>query len=310
MDRLIEKIIEKQNPSVIGLDTKLDFVPNYIKEKAFSKYGNTLKAASKAMLEFNIQLIDNLHDIIPCIKPQFAYYEMYGYHGMKTLYKTLKYAKEKNLYIISDGKRNDIGSTMEAYGNAHLGEININNNMVEPFPSDSLTVNPYLGRDGIDPLIEMCNKYDKSIFVLVKTSNPSSGELQDKKIDGIPVYETVGNMVEDLGRLTTSKYGYSKVGAVVGATYKDQLKQLRKKLKSTFFLVPGYGAQGGEISDIIEAFDNNGLGAIINSSRGIISAYLSKERNHNEKDFAKIAREQAIKMKDGITSSIGKIKLD
>ena len=245
-DRLIENIIKMQNPTVAGLDPKLDYVPASIKEKCFAKYGNTLDGAAAALFEFNKALIDSLCDIVPAVKPQAAYYEMYGWQGVKALCDTISYAKSKGMFIITDGKRNDIGTTMEAYAAAHLGETAVNGESIEAFGADALTVNGYLGTDGIKPLLNICKEKDKGIFVLVKTSNPSSGELQDMKLKtNESVYEHMGKMCEDWGKELVGEYGYSAVGAVVGATYPEQLKELREKLPHTFFLVPGYGAQGG-----------------------------------------------------------------
>ncbi len=305
LDRLIDKIIQTQNPSVVGLDPKLDYIPNYIIEKKVKKYGKTLKAASKAILEFNKSIIDEIHDICPAIKPQAAYYEMYGYEGVKTLYKTIRYAKEKGMFVITDGKRNDIGATMEAYATAHLGLTDICGEEVEAFGADALTVNGYLGTDGISPLLEKCDKYDKGIFVLVKTSNKSSGELQDLKIGDKTVYATMGELCENWGKDYMGKYSYSSVGAVVGATYPDQLKELRAALPHTFFLVPGYGAQGGGAEGVSKGFDENGLGAIVNSSRGVMCAY--KKEECDEHDFAKAARREVIRMKEDIVSYLPKI---
>lgn len=306
-DRLIEKIAEKQNPTVAGLDPKLDYVPEYLKEKAFSKYGETLKGAAKALWWFNKGLIDALWDIVPAVKPQAAYYEMYGYAGMKTLYKTQEYARSKGLFVITDGKRNDIGSTMEAYAAAHLGKIRIGNESAEPFIGDALTVNGYLGSDCIKPVVKVCNEYDKGMFVLAKTSNPSSGELQDLKIGERTVYEVMGDMCEEWGKDIMGKYGYSGVGVVAGATYPQQLDTLRKRLPHTFFLIPGYGAQGASAKDISSAFDGNGLGGIVNSSRGIMCAY--QKEKCGEKQFAAAARREAIRMRDEIMEVVGSIKL-
>ena len=278
IDRLIEQIVKTQNPTVAGLDPKLDYVPEFLKAQAFEKYGATLKGAAKALLNFNKGLIDELCDIVPAIKPQCAYYEMYGYHGVKALYKTIEYAKKRGMMVITDGKRNDIGTTMEAYAVAHLGRLELEGDMVEPFGADALTVNGYLGSDGIRPLLAVCKEYDKGIFVLVKTSNPSSGELQDRLIDGKTVYETMGAMCESWGEELRGKYGYSAVGAVVGATYPKQLSELREKMPHTFFLVPGYGAQGGTAASVAGMFDHDGSGAIVNSSRGIIGAWRADER--------------------------------
>lgn len=300
MDKLLEKIIETNNPTVAGLDPKLSFIPQYIKDKNISG-DNPLKGAANALLEFNKGLIDELYDIVPAIKPQCAYYEMYGYHGMKALYETMEYAKQKGMYIITDGKRNDIGTTMEAYAIAHLGETSVNDVKVPAFLGDSLTVNGYLGTDGIAPLLAVCNEYDKGIFVLVKTSNKSSGELQDRLIDGKPVYEIMGGMCEQWGKDSIGKYGYSAVGAVVGATYPEQLAELRAKMPHTIFLVPGYGAQGGGAKDVCHAFDKDGLGAIVNSSRAIMCAY--EKEGCDEQDYAKAARREAIRMRDDIVSA-------
>lgn len=307
LDRLIEKIVETQNPTVAGLDPKLEYIPEFIKRASFDKYGENLQGAADALLTFNIGLIDALCGIVPAVKPQCAYYEMYGYHGVKALYDTIKYAKEKGLFVITDGKRNDIGTTMQAYAAGHLGETLVNDNAFAPFDGDALTVNGYLGTDGISPLTDVCRKRDRGIFVLVKTSNPSSGELQDRLIDGVPVYEHMGNMCESWGEQLEGKYGYSGVGAVVGATYPEQLSALREKLPHTFFLVPGYGAQGGGAKDVAGAFDSKGLGAIVNSSRGIMCAY--KKQGVPEEKYAEAAAAEAIRMKEDITQYLPKITL-
>ena len=274
-DRLIEGIVKMQNPTVAGLDPKLDYVPASIKESCFEKYGKTLEGAAAALLEFNKAIIDKIYDIVlPAIKPQAAYYEMYGWQGVKALCETIAYAKSKGMFVITDGKRNDIGTTMEAYATAHLGTTDVAGEEIDAFGADALTVNGYLGTDGIKPLAEICDKKDKGIFVLVKTSNPSSGELQDMKLEnGSTVYAQMGSMCENWGESLMGKYGYSGVGAVVGATYPDQLAEMRAKAPHTFFLVPGYGAQGGGAQDAKNAFDKRGLGAIINSSRGIMCAW-------------------------------------
>ncbi|MDD6530992.1 MAG: orotidine-5'-phosphate decarboxylase, partial [Ruminococcus sp.] len=245
-DRLIEKIVEKQNPTVAGLDPKMAYIPEYIKEESFKKYGKTLEGAADAILTYNKGLIDELYDIVPAVKPQCAYYEMYGWYGVRALAETIKYAKSKGMFVITDGKRNDIGTTMEAYAIAHLGETDIDGETEEAFGGDALTVNGYLGSDGINPLLTICEEKDKGIFVLVKTSNPSSGELQNLEFRGDEtVYLHMGRMCEDWGKNVVGKYGYSGVGAVVGATYPEMLTELRGELPKTFFLVPGYGAQGG-----------------------------------------------------------------
>ncbi len=303
-DRLIKRIIETKNPTVVGLDPKLDYVPEFIVKKHFEKSGQTLKAAADALFEFNKSIIDEVYDIVPAIKPQAAYYEMYGHFGVETLEKTISYAKQKGMFVMTDGKRNDIGATMQAYAAAHLGTVKVGDNDIAPFDADALTVNGYLGTDGIAPLLEICRSKDKGIFVLCKTSNKSSGELQDKLIDGTPVYAVMGDMCENWGSDNIGSYGYSDVGAVVGATYPEQLTELRERLPHTMFLVPGYGAQGGGGKGVSGAFDKDGLGAVVNSSRGIMCAYKNEE-NCAEEDFAKAARREAVRMRDDITSYTG-----
>ena len=308
MDRLIENIVKTQNPSVVGLDPRLEYVPQYIVEKKIEKHGKTLKAASKAILEFNKAIIDEIHDICPAIKPQAAYYEMYGSEGVKTLYKTIRYAQEKGMFVMTDGKRNDIGATMDAYAAAHLGFTDVEGQQLAAFGADALTVNGYLGTDGIAPLLEVCKANDKGIFVLVKTSNKSSGELQDLLLnDGRTIYAAMGDMCEKWGSEIMGKYGYSGVGAVVGATYPEQLAEMRKALPHTFFLVPGYGAQGGGAEGVFKGFDENGLGAIVNSSRAVMCAY--KKEGCDEREFAKAARREVIRMKDDILTYVPKIAL-
>ena len=305
-DRLIDSIVKMQNPTVAGLDPKLEYVPASIKNACFEKYGKTLEGAAAALFEFNKAIIDNIYDIVPAIKPQAAYYEMYGWQGVKALADTIAYAQSKGMFVITDGKRNDIGTTMEAYATAHLGTTDIEGEAVDAFGADALTVNGYFGIDGIKPLAKVCDEKDKGIFVLVKTSNPSSGELQDMKLEnGVTVYEQMGKMCESWGEELMGKYGYSAVGAVVGATYPEQLAEMREKAPHTFFLVPGYGAQGGGAQDAKNAFDKNGLGAIINSSRGIMCAW--KNQGLTEDDFAIAARNEAIRMREDILSTIGEI---
>ena len=304
-DRLIEKIKATGNPSVVGLDPKLDYVPAFLRKRFQDEDGCSLQAAARAIFAYNKAIINEICDIVPAIKPQAAYYEMYGWSGVKTLEDTIRYAKSKGMFVITDGKRNDIGATMTAYTAAHLGTVMVGENELEPFGADALTVNGYLGSDGINPLLDACKSRDKGIFVLVKTSNPSSGELQDQLMDGVPLYARMGDLCEKWGAETVGKYGYSAVGAVVGATYPAQLKELRERLPHTFFLVPGYGAQGGGAEGVAAAFDENGLGAIVNSSRAIMCAY--QKEGCDEQDFAKASRREAIRMRDDITSFV-KIK--
>ena len=273
VDKLIKAIIEKQNPSVAGIDTSLAYLPDEIKNKV-----KTFEEASEAIYQFNVALIDGLKDIVPAVKVQVAYYEMYGEAGMVAFRKTCEYAHKNGLIVIADCKRNDIGSTAACYANAYLGSTQVGESTLEAFPADFLTVNGYLGTDGIKPFTD--NK-GKGIYVLVKTSNPSSGELQDLKLEnGNTVYEQMGEFVERWGADSIGEYGYSNVGAVVGATYKEQAERLRGKMPHTFFLVPGYGAQGGTAEDLSVCFDDKGLGAIVNSSRGIICAYKKDKYAH------------------------------
>ncbi len=309
LDRMIENIVKMQNPTVAGLDPKLAYIPQYILDESKEKYGVSLKAAANALFEFNKALIDELCDIVPAVKPQAAYYEMYGFEGVRVLEETVAYAKSKGMFVMTDGKRNDIGATMEAYATAHLGETDVFGEKIAAFDADALTVNGYLGSDGINPLLKVCGEKDKGIFVLVKTSNKSSGELQDMKLEnGNTVYAQMGEMCEKWGEELPGKYGYSGVGAVVGATYPAMLGELREKMPHTFFLVPGYGAQGGAADDVAPGFDKNGLGAIVNSSRGIMCAW-QKEEGLDPHDFAKAARREAIRMRDEIVARIGEIKL-
>ena len=300
VDLLVQKIKEKGNPSVAGLDPQISYVPQYIREKAYKEYGKNLKGACEAIWEYNKGLIDALYDVVPAVKPQSAFYEMYGLNGEEVLHRTIQYAKEKGLYIILDVKRNDIGSTAEAYSKAYLGKVDIDGEEFSPCDVDCVTVNPYLGTDGIVPFVNDCKKYDKSIFALVKTSNPSSGELQDLDNDGKRIFERVAECVNKWNEDTIGKSGYGAVGAVVGATYPEQAEVLRAMMPKSYFLVPGYGAQGGSAKDVVKSFNSDGLGAIVNSSRGIMCAY--KKGDWKEEQFAEAARAEAIRMKDELTS--------
>lgn len=310
IDLLIDKINEKNNPSLIGLDPRIEYVPEFIKEKAFKEHGINLKGAAEAILVFNKKIIDAIYDIVPAVKPQVAYYEMYGLEGLRVFDETVKYAKGKGLIVIADGKRNDIGSTAEAYSAAFLGEVSITGDLKETvFDADALTVNPYLGVDGIKPFLDDCKKYGKGIFVLVKTSNKSSGQVQDLLTDqGRSIYEIIADYVEEWGKSLKGKYGYSSVGAVVGATYPNQAKILRKILKSSYILVPGYGAQGGTAKDVAHSFHSNGLGAIVNASRSIMCAYQSEvwKNEYDEKRFDEASRAEALRMKEDINGALNR----
>ncbi len=301
MDRLQEKIRQKKNPTVAGLDPKLDYIPQHLIDEAFAKYGPTLEGAAEAYRSFSFGLIDALADVVPAVKPQSAYYEVLGSAGIAALEQIVAYAKEKGLYVIMDAKRGDIGSTCEAYAQAYLGGVQIGEQSYAPFDVDCITVNGYLGTDALKPFTALCKERDKSIFLLVKTSNPSSRELQDL-IAGDRVVHTV---VADLAvRLTDKeqllgKSGWSAIGAVVGATHPQDLKNLREKYPQLFFLVPGYGAQGGKAKDVQYAFDKFGHGAIVNSSRGIMCAW-KKTDDGTGRDYQEAARNEAIRMRDDI----------
>ena len=299
VDLLVKKIKEKGNPSVAGLDPKIDYVPEYIREKAYKEYGKNLKAAAEAIWEFYKGLIDALYDVVSAVKPQSCFYEMSGLPGEEVLHRTIQYAKEKGLYIILDVKRNDIGSTAEAYSRAYIGKVELEGELVDACPVDCVTVNPYLGTDGIKPFVDDCKNYDKAIFALVKTSNPSSGEFQDKLIGEKHLYEIVAEHVNEWNNDTIGESGYGAVGAVVGATYPEQAEVLRKIMPKSYFLVPGYGAQGGGAKGVLPCFNDDGLGAIVNSSRGIMCAY--KKGDYKEEQFAEAARAEALRMKDDIT---------
>lgn len=295
IDRLIEKIQKYDNPTVVGLDPTLEMIPDFIKYEMFEKYGKTPNAVSQMFLNFNKGIIDAVKDIVPAVKPQIAMYEKYGIEGLKAYIDTIEYAKEKSLLVIGDVKRGDISSTAAAYA-AHIEGTEIEGEYFDLWKEDAITINPYLGFDGIEPFINACNERDKGIFVLVKTSNPSSGEIQDIDASGQQVYERVAGLVDIWGTLSMGEKGFSRIGAVVGATYKEQGEELRKIMTNTFFLVPGYGAQGGKGADLKGFFNKEGIGCIINSSRGITAAYKSDKR-FSDQEFAEAAREAALLMK-------------
>ncbi len=298
-DKLIDGIIATQNPTCVGLDTLFDYLPDDMRAGATS-----FEDVAARVLEFNKKIVDNIADIVPSVKVQIAYYEMYGAAGMRTYYETLKYAKSKGLYVIADAKRNDIGSTASCYAKAFLGETQVNESTLQAFPSDYVTVNGYLGSDGILPFVEECEKHDKGIFVLVKTSNPSGAEIQNMILEnGTPMYEYVGGLVEKWGESTVGKYGYSAVGAVVGATHPTEAARLREVLPHTFFLIPGYGAQGGKAEMLKSCFKANGLGGVVNNSRGILCAYKK-----NGGTYYQAAREACVAMQKDLSSVIGVMK--
>lgn len=304
IDRLIDQIQKLQNPTVVGLDPRLSMIPDFIKEQAFAEHGHTLAGAAAAFLAFNRAIIDATCDLIPAVKPQIAMYEMYGAAGIQAFIDTVAYAKEKGLIVIGDVKRNDIASTAQAYSDGHLGTVEIEGNTIEPFGEDFITVNPYLGTESIEPYFAHMKNRDKGLFVLVKTSNAGSGEIQDLPMgsEGHPLYETVGQLVDKWGADFRGKYGFSDIGAVVGATHPEQGSRLRKLLPHVFFLVPGYGAQGGTAEDLAGCFNQDGIGAIVNSSRGIIAAYQNKKYSSQFKpeEFAQASRQAVLDMKEDL----------
>ena len=311
INKLIGKIHKTGAPIVVGLDPTMKFVPVHIQKKAFAEYGETMKGAAEAIWQYNKAIVDAVYDLIPAVKPQIAMYEQFGIEGLIAFQKTVEYCKQKDLVVIGDVKRGDIGSTSEAYAVGHLGQVKVGDTMCRGFDEDFVTVNPYLGSDGVKPFIKVCQEEKKGIFVLVKTSNPSSGELQDRLVKGKeeggsdrPLYEIVGEQVAAWGAECMGDT-YSNVGAVVGATYPEQGKALRKIMPKAFILVPGYGAQGGKGADLVHFFNEDGLGAIVNSSRGIIAAYQQEQyAKYGAENFADASRAAVLAMKEDITQAL------
>lgn len=293
INKLVDKIKKTGAPIVVGLDPTMKLVPEHIQKKAYAEYGETLAGAAEAIWQYNKAIVDATYDLIPAVKPQIAMYEQFGIEGLKAFQKTVEYCKSKDLIVIGDIKRGDIGSTSEAYAVGHLGQVQVGSTMCRGFDEDFVTVNPYLGSDGVKPFMKVCKEEKKGIIVLVKTSNPSSGEFQDRLIADAgnrPLYEIVGEQVAKWGEELMGD-SYSYVGAVVGATYPEQGKVLRKIMPKTFILVPGYGAQGGKGKDLVHFFNEDGLGAIVNSSRGIIGAYQQeKYAQFGAENFADASR--------------------
>ena len=276
INKLVENIKKTNAPIVVGLDPMLNHIPDQVKAKAFAEFGETLEGAAEAIWQFNKEIVDKTYDLIPAVKPQIAMYEQFGIPGLAAFKKTVDYCKEKGLVVIGDIKRGDIGSTSAAYAVGHIGKVQVGSRSYAPFDEDFVTVNPYLGSDGVNPFIDVCKEEKKGLFILVKTSNPSSGEFQDQLIDGRPLYELVGEKVAQWGEGCMGDE-YSYIGAVVGATYPEMGKVLRKIMPKSYILVPGYGAQGGQGKDLVHFFNEDGLGAIVNSSRGIIAAYKQEK---------------------------------
>ena len=302
IQQLIEKIQKTKAPICVGLDPMLNYIPEHILKKSFGDFGETLEGAADAIWNFNKEIVDHTFDLIPSVKPQIAMYEQFGIEGLKVYEKTVRYCQDKGLLVIGDAKRGDIGSTSAAYATAHLGKVKVGNSVCTAFNTEFLTVNPYLGTDGVKPFVDVCKAEDKGLFVLVKTSNPSSGEFQDKLVDGRPVYELVADKVVEWGA-DCMDGTYSNVGAVVGATYPEMSAILRKLMPNTYFLVPGYGAQGGTAKDLKPCFNEDGLGAIVNSSRGIIAAYKQeKYARFGAEHFAEASRQAVLDMVADINS--------
>ena len=304
IQKLIANIKKTNAPIVVGLDPMMKFIPRQIQQDAFSQFGETLRGAAEAIWQYNKGIVDAVCDLIPAVKPQIAMYEQFGIEGLAAFQKTVDYCKEKGLVVIGDVKRGDIGSTSEAYAVGHLGKVTVGKNRIAAFDEDFATVNPYLGSDGVRPFLKVCQEEKKGIFVLVKTSNPSSGELQDRLIDGKPLYEIVGEQVAQWGSECMGD-DYSYVGAVVGATYPEQGRLLRRVMPKAYILVPGYGAQGGKGADLVHFFNEDGLGAIVNSSRGIIAAYQQeKYARFGAANYAEASRQAVIDMREDIARAL------
>lgn len=308
IQKLIRNIQKTDAPVVVGLDPMLSYIPEHLKKNAFEELGETPAGAAEAVWQYNKAIVDAVYDLIPAVKPQIAMYEQFGIPGLTAFQKTVDYCKEKGLVVIGDVKRGDIGSTSAAYAAAHLGRVQIGSRSYAAFDEDFATVNPYLGTDGVKPFVDVCREEKKGIFVLVKTSNPSSGEFQDRLIDGKPLYEHVAEKVIEWGA-DCMEGDYSLVGAVVGATYPEEGKRLRERMPNAYILVPGYGAQGGKGADLAHFFNKDGLGAIINSSRGIIAAYRQEQYSRfGELHFADASRQAVLDMCEDIRQALASQK--
>ncbi len=304
INKLVANIQKTGAPIVVGLDPMLNYIPKKVQERAFAEYGETLEGAAEAIWQFNKEIVDKTYDLIPAVKPQIAMYEQFGLPGLAAFKKTVDYCKEKGLVVIGDIKRGDIGSTSAAYAVGHLGKVQVGSKSYAPFNEDFVTVNPYLGSDGVNPFLDVCKEEKKGMFILVKTSNPSSGEFQDQLIGDRPLYELVGEKVAAWGEQHMGDT-YSYVGAVVGATYPEMGKALRKVMPKAYILVPGYGAQGGQGKDLVHFFNEDGLGAIINSSRGIIAAYKQeKYADFGEENFGEASRAAVEDMAADVRSAL------
>ena len=308
-DALTNRIAELNNPTVMGLDPKLEYIPSYIREKHIANNpGDPEQAAADAILEFNVALIDAVCDIVPAIKPQFAYYEMYGVKAIEVLKKTIEYAQSKGMLVIADAKRNDIGTTATAYAEGIIGKTDVEGNDIAMFGADCVTVNGYLGIDGIKPFTDVCGRDGKGIFALVRTSNPSAGDLQDLKLeDGRTVYEAMADKVAEWGKDLVGENGFSSVGAVVGATWPEQAVEIRKRMPTNLILVPGYGAQGAGPDAAVASFTADGKGSIVNASRSLMCAWKKRDDLAPE-DFAKATRDEAIDMREKLNAALANRK--
>lgn len=305
INKLVDKITKTKAPIVVGLDPMMKFIPEQIKVAAFKEYGETLAGAGEAIWQYNKAIVDATYDLIPAVKPQIAMYEQFGIEGLIAFKKTVDYCKSKDLVVIGDVKRGDIGSTSEAYAVGHLGKVTVGSKQYYGFDEDFATVNPYLGSDGIKPFVNVCKEENKGLFILAKTSNPSSGEFQDRLVDGKPLYEVVAEKIAEWGADHMGSCGYSYIGAVVGATYPEMGKALRKVMPKSYILVPGYGAQGGKGKDLVHFFNEDGLGAIINSSRGIIAAYQQEAyAKFGAENFAEASRQAVLDMQADIEQAL------
>ncbi len=302
-DLLQNKILELRNPTVFGLDARIEYVPPHIRQESYKVYGRTLQGACEAIYQFNVELMDALEGLVPAVKPQVAYFENFGWEGIQVLENILKYAKTKNYYLITDVKRGDVSSTASAYAEAWLGKTTVEESSFAAFDSPCITLNPYMGMDTLEPFLEVCKEHDKAAFVLVRTSNPGAAAIQDIVLeDGRPLYSMIGKMVEELATGTEGEHGYTRFGAVVGATNPEQLKALRQQLPNTFFLVPGYGAQGGSAEDVQHAFHAGGKGAVVNASRSIMCAW--QQTGNNGEDYIEASLHAAKQMKANILKFI------
>jgi orotidine-5'-phosphate decarboxylase len=300
-DRLIDAVKRKGNPCVVGLDPRVDQMPNFITDALTEKSPESVR---QAIAHFHRIVLDATAQLVPAVKPQIAFYEQYGLGGISAFMDTIQMAKERGLIVIVDAKRNDIAATAEAYANAFLGRTRLPWGDEPVFDADCVTISPFLGRDSMNPFLRACSKYGKGVFILVKTSNPGSRDLQDVKEaeSGQPIYVRLARTIAELGQETIGKNGYSSVGAVVGATFPEQAKELRQLMPRSIILVPGYGSQGGTAEDAAKCFNPDGLGAVVNASRSI--TYTFQTPNISEKEYAHLVHNNVEKMAAELNTAI------